>query len=55
MTRPTFASFKEKALTDPEVKTEYDQLAPASRPNARRTSRNTSHEKEQYIKVRKCE
>ena len=29
MTRPTFADFKQKALKDPEVKTEYDQLTPA--------------------------
>ncbi|NQZ09821.1 MAG: helix-turn-helix domain-containing protein [Algicola sp.] len=27
MTRPTFADFKTKALADPSVKTEYDELA----------------------------
>lgn len=29
MTRPTFADFKEKALSDQELKTQYEQLAPA--------------------------
>ena len=29
MTRPTFASFKEKALAAPEIKAEYVKLAPA--------------------------
>ncbi len=28
MNRPTFKKFKEKALTNPEVKKEYDALAP---------------------------
>ena len=28
MNRPTFKNFKEKALTNPEVKKEYDELVP---------------------------
>ncbi len=28
MTRPTFKKFKEKALSNPDVKTEYDALEP---------------------------
>jgi len=28
MTRPTFKNFKEKALSNPEVKAEYDSLEP---------------------------
>ena len=28
MNRPTFKNFKEKALTNPEVKREYDELVP---------------------------
>ncbi len=28
MTRPTFKNFKEKALSNPEVKAEYDALEP---------------------------
>lgn len=29
MSRPTFESFKQEALSRPEVKAEYDRLAPA--------------------------
>lgn len=29
MTRPTLASFKKKALNDPEVRAEYEALSPA--------------------------